>query len=1187
MRGRACRSGGRAAPAVLAALLLVTLAPRPARALHKESPPAYRITEGSSHPHPQTRSWGNYFAFSSADDLAQNGNNRREIFVFNMAYYDCFQGSTFPTTPCPNPLRPFLYQVTFGPGDPENPSLALPLDTQTENSQWLAFDARGNLLGATGPAAARRQIFLKDLVTGEVRQITFAADGDSVRPSVNAHGGIVVFESTAQLTLGPTPAGTSQIYVYETKSRLLRQITFGRGPSTRPITNQLGQVIAFQSTANLLGNGADTGVPQIFWSNYDRATHTSVLHQLTRGNGPSQRPFLSEVDSFIAFDSSATNLPGTPGTVGTSVFMSSPLAGATQPPAFRQLTFPNTFGACSSSMIGAGSLADHIGFICTGDPLRNGTIGNRVFIFELSTLTLMQITGTGDVQPPIGGNIGNWFVTMSTTSPLGSRGGCGYQLSVLDYLGDLQPGHDTKWVPATQPGQLPPDVVPASGGGSTGSTLIGKRNFNVLRSDGVAGSQASIATRDGASNVPLVAAGILPLVIGGADGFAHQASIHIPRDQILLPPIAVGGNLMICLRATADGDGLIDCDGGEGGGDLRVTQYQNDGTSPGRQILELPGTFASGGMRLKLPVTVSVSADPGAMDHRFCTDDDDYVVAGVPATLRLTTGSSETTILDADSTAGVNLTVSDSGAPFNCGALQAGTMAGARLVGAIPLLDFPQGAVLRDTIVSLRLDPQPDDRSCRQPCTQDPDCGDGNSCNGVETCVDGFCVAGTPRNCDDGDPCNGRETCDAATGQCVPGPPCDDLNPCNGVETCSLATGCQPGTPIVCVDADLCDGQNTCDPSTGACVPSPPPICNDGNPCTDDSCDPAVGCLHANNAGSCDDGNGCTAADVCVNGTCTGTVVPCDDGNACNGFETCDPLTGACVPTLAPTCDDGNPCTDDACDAQLGCLYVNNNIACNSGSLCTTNDACFGGACTGIPRVCTDGNVCNGVEYCNPLTGGCQPGSPLVCNDNNVCTDDSCDPTLGCLFTNNTRACNDLSLCTTGDTCVGGDCVGTPVACDDGNPCNGVEFCDSLSGSCLPGTPVDCNDGNACTIDLCDPARGGCIHTVTAPGTVCLLDTLSSTLTSVDPALLGGPRRRGRFVTRIDNVRAQLRRAAAVTDPTVAAGRYRSAYRGLAQFQARVRKGIFRWNFDVTISNELIGRAANLMGALQNLITPP
>ena len=73
----------------------------PARALHKESPPAYRITSGPSHAHPPGRSWGNYFPFVASEDLEHNGNARQEVFFFNLAFFDCFEGTTFATTPCP------------------------------------------------------------------------------------------------------------------------------------------------------------------------------------------------------------------------------------------------------------------------------------------------------------------------------------------------------------------------------------------------------------------------------------------------------------------------------------------------------------------------------------------------------------------------------------------------------------------------------------------------------------------------------------------------------------------------------------------------------------------------------------------------------------------------------------------------------------------------------------------------------------------------------------------------------------------------------------------------------------------------------------------------------------------------------------------------------------------------------
>src|SRR5881628_3426552 len=200
------------AQALVLGLAVGALASTSAWALHKESPPAYRITSGASHFHTPTRSWGNYFPLSSPEDLAGTGNARREIFVFNLAYFDCFNGTTFDTTPCPSPLKPFLVQVTNGPGDPDNPSVALPFDASdpadgVDDTQWLAFDALGNFNGGAGAAASHRQIFIKNLITNEIRQITFGIDGESVRPSLSSLGGVVVFESTAQLTQEATPIG--------------------------------------------------------------------------------------------------------------------------------------------------------------------------------------------------------------------------------------------------------------------------------------------------------------------------------------------------------------------------------------------------------------------------------------------------------------------------------------------------------------------------------------------------------------------------------------------------------------------------------------------------------------------------------------------------------------------------------------------------------------------------------------------------------------------------------------------------------------------------------------------------------------------------------------------------------------------------------------------------------------------
>ncbi len=131
-----------------------------------------------------------------------------------------------------------------------------------------------------------------------------------------------------------------------------------------------------------------------------------------------------------------------------------------------------------------------------------------------------------------------------------------------------------------------------------------------------------------------------------------------------------------------------------------------------------------------------------------------------------------------------------------------------------------------------------------------------------------------------------------------------------------------------------------------------------------------------------------------------------------------------------------------------GCVYTNNTSPCDDSNRCTENDVCAAGTCT---------------------------GSAVTCNDQNPCTDDTCDPATGCVYTNDdTNVCTDNSVCTTGDACVAGQCVGTPIPCDDGNPCTD-DTCDPILGCVY--TPDDtntCSDGNACTApDVC--VGGACV----------------------------------------------------------------------------------------------------------------
>lgn len=232
-------------------------------------------------------------------------------------------------------------------------------------------------------------------------------------------------------------------------------------------------------------------------------------------------------------------------------------------------------------------------------------------------------------------------------------------------------------------------------------------------------------------------------------------------------------------------------------------------------------------------------------------------------------------------------------------------------------------------------------------------------------------------------------------------------------------------------DGEECDDSNTddgdCCSSTCQFEPAGAICPLDNNPCTDDVCDGVSAvCGHPPNTALCEDGNACTLNDQCSGGACQGGP--------------------------APDCDDGNPCTDDSCNPATGCVHTNNTGPCSDGNACTTNDQCGGGSCHG--------------------------GSPLNCDDGNVCTNDSCNPSSGCVRTNNTNSCSDGNACTTNDRCGSGQCVsGAPVVCTPSDQCHVAGVCAPATGLCSNPAKANgtaCSDGSTCTVtDTCQ--AGACV----------------------------------------------------------------------------------------------------------------
>jgi len=196
--------------------------------------------------------------------------------------------------------------------------------------------------------------------------------------------------------------------------------------------------------------------------------------------------------------------------------------------------------------------------------------------------------------------------------------------------------------------------------------------------------------------------------------------------------------------------------------------------------------------------------------------------------------------------------------------------------GRVPLVDssMPDSATDAGTDATIpTCDP---DVTLGQTCSNAGDCNDGCTCNGIELCVEGACVAGEDP-CDDEVECT-IDGCDEDADVCVyeaDPTSCQDGNACNGEERCVPELGCRPGPRLSCTDGDACT-IGACDPVEG-CTYVVRDVDGDGfadDRCGGDDCndDPRDGC----------------ETDLTQNGNCGMCGKTCEGGG-----NRCEP-TGRC-----------------------------------------------------------------------------------------------------------------------------------------------------------------------------------------------------------------------------------------------------------------------------------------------------
>jgi len=198
-----------------------------------------------------------------------------------------------------------------------------------------------------------------------------------------------------------------------------------------------------------------------------------------------------------------------------------------------------------------------------------------------------------------------------------------------------------------------------------------------------------------------------------------------------------------------------------------------------------------------------------------------------------------------------------------------------------------------------------------------------------------------------------------------------------------------------------------------------------------------------------------------------------DKGNVagkCSGERLCETagLSKCKAPAPKPeTCND----VDDDCDGKTDEETCDDKNACTADSCDgkkadpkTGKDGCvhkeLNSECDADGTVCTKGDTCVG--------GVCKVGKKVDCDDGNACTKDACDDKTGCSNKfNDGGACDDGNPCSEGAVCAAGKCKsGTLKKCDSGNACVDGK-CNFKTGKCVfdeVGDKTVCDDKNACTV---------------------------------------------------------------------------------------------------------------------------
>jgi Tol biopolymer transport system component len=313
----------------LFAAALVAVLAAPAGAHHKQTPPVVPFVTSGDTPLPRLASQ-NEKAFTLA---VPSGSGTQIVTI--LPY-----------------IAPTVQLLGGNPGNNANPAVAA-------SGKMVVWDTTDDPLHLGLPG---HQLVMSQRGSLTLTALTKDPTGTSSNPAVDVLGRNIAFESTGDLA-NTGNAGARQIFdlqqqlgPFQQAGGTIVQLSSGAGTSRNPTISSLGALIAFESTSDPT-TGADTGISQIWLGSLPPGAKPT---RITSGAGPSFNPALSDDRGVLAFESTA-DLAGTGADTGVSqIFIYDPKAND-----FARIT--NDPGGCHLPGVSGVFKDFRVTFVCSGE----------------------------------------------------------------------------------------------------------------------------------------------------------------------------------------------------------------------------------------------------------------------------------------------------------------------------------------------------------------------------------------------------------------------------------------------------------------------------------------------------------------------------------------------------------------------------------------------------------------------------------------------------------------------------------------------------------------------------------------------------------------------------------------------------------------------------------------------------